>query len=270
MRVEEVVLEEEEHGEPVGHLRQRLGDDAGLQQRDGGDVDGVVLGERAGAGAGGVDERGGRDGSGGRLGRGDVAALGLRAEGGDAGAHVDSGELESPAERAHHAPGRDLAALRLIQPAVDGGAVEQRRQPAGLVGVDEFDVGERPLALLLLEEHLDALGRERGEEEADVAHAEVLAALVLEALVELDPVAGELGLQLAGPIADEPGAGVGRLAAELRLALEQHDVAHAALGEVERQAGAEDPAAGDDDVRAHERAPALTSRPPRRRGGSSA
>ena len=81
-----------------------------------------------------------------------------------------------------------------------------------------------------------------------MAHAEILAALVLQALVELDPVAGQIGLELARPVADEARAGPGRLGAQRRFALQQHNESRARLGEMQRGPGAHDPATGDDDV----------------------
>lgn len=57
---------------------------------------------------------------------------------------------------------------------MDGGARQQRRPAACLVGVDELHLRELPLALLRLAEHLHPRLRRRGEQPCDVAPAEVL------------------------------------------------------------------------------------------------
>jgi hypothetical protein len=88
-----------------------------------------------------------------------------------------------------------------------------------------------------------------------VTHPQVLATLLLETFVELDPVSGQLRLELAGPVAHEASAGARRLCAEIWLSFEQHH-ARPGFGEVQRRGRAQDAAAGDDDIDAHQSATA--------------
>ena len=247
--VEQVALEEEQHRQRVDDARERLGHEARLEQRHGTEPQAVAPREALGRRAGGVDDDPGRDLAGRGVHRRDPAAVDPDSVSTGAAADVDAGRLETQRQREHHPPRVDLVRGGLVEAAVDGGARENRRQPAGLAGVEQLHLGRKgQLSLVLLLQHPAPRLGDGGEQQSGAAHADVVAGLVLDAVVEVHAVGRELRFELARPVTDEPGSGVGRLLADGAGALEQHDVGDAALAQMQRGAGAEDAAPDHDGV----------------------
>ena len=91
---------------------------------------------------------------------------------------------------------------------------------------------------------LGGVGEE--EEVALLAEADVASEALLEGLPDADAVGGEADIRLGGELLADAAGGVGGGAAPDRIALQDDDVGHAALGQRVGDGAAHDPRADDD------------------------
>jgi hypothetical protein len=148
-------------------------------------------------------------------------------------------------ERARQQRRVEVAVARQVGGAAHAVGAHQRKQLARLLGGDQLQrQAERLRPGHLAQDLLLALGRAR---EADAA---ALHPAAVERAVELDGVHHHARQRdTRTQLADEAGGVEGRAAGEL-VALEQHDIALAELGEVVGDRGAADAATDDDHARA--------------------
>ena len=152
-------------------------------------------------------------------------------------------------ELAGHERRVEVAVLRREQDRPGAGCAEVRRPPLGLVRRQELDLdpeglGQRPVAA-----HLSLpLRGEQDAHRADAVEADRAAGHALEGRQRLHRLVHELHHELGpGHLGREPGRPRGGLRPEV-VAVEEDDVAHAALGQMIGGAGAESARSDDDDL----------------------